>query len=452
MTAKLNPFQLLAIGLMLLAMFLGAGNTIFAPMVGQQAGKTAWLPMAGFLLTGVGLVLLAIVALARVGGRVETLSDRVHPRFTTVFCALLFLALGPLYVIPRTVSVVYEISVRPNFDLPAGADRWMLLAFSAVFMVFSVLLSLNTGKFVDRLGKVITPVFSALLAVIVVKSLITPMSAPGDAVEPYVEGAFLKGFTEGYFTMDALAAFAFGGVFIQSIKAVGIRGNRELSRVFVKAGVITVLGLSVLHISLAWIGATSVGAIGHRDNGGVVLAESAQHLLGQAGVLMIGAVIFLTGITTNIACLSAAAEHFSRSAPRMSYRNWVFVFAAVGLVITNFGLNTILEASVPLLVLLYPMAITLVLLSLLNRYFHGYRSVYAGAMIGAGAIAVCDAIKEAGLLVDELDETLGFLPLFADGGGWILPALLGAIVGYIVGAVRKDRPQRCEADEVVVAS
>ncbi|ARK32285.1 Branched-chain amino acid transport system 2 carrier protein [Halalkalibacter krulwichiae] len=60
------PFsQVLAIGLMLFAMFLGAGNVIFAPMVGQQAGTNTWVAMGGFLITGVGLVLLAIVALTR---------------------------------------------------------------------------------------------------------------------------------------------------------------------------------------------------------------------------------------------------------------------------------------------------------------------------------------------------------------------------------------------------
>ncbi|GAB3288214.1 branched-chain amino acid transport system II carrier protein [Parasphingorhabdus pacifica] len=452
MTAKLNPLQLLAIGLMLLAMFLGAGNTIFAPMVGQQAGIRTWIPMTGFLLAGVGLVFLAIVALARAGGRVEVLTDRVHPRFTSIFGALLFLTLGPLYVIPRTVSVVYEISIRPSLEIPDESGRWVLFGFSVVFTLLSVFLSLNPGKFVDRMGKLITPVFSVFLAVIVIKSVITPMSEPQNAVAPYTEGALLKGFTEGYFTMDALAAFVFGGVFIQSIKAIGVRGNRELSRVFIKAGVITAIGLSVLHISLAWIGATSVGAIGYRDNGGVVLAESAHHLLGYAGVLMIGTVIFLTGVTTNVACLSSSAEYFSRAAPRISYRNWVFTFAGIGILITNFGLNTILELAAPILSLLYPLAITLILLSLLNTYFHGYRSVYVGAMIGAGVVAVFDAIKAADIYVDEINSALAFVPLFSDGGGWVLPALIGAVAGFGVGTFRKDAAQQFESEDAVATS
>ncbi|WP_235001624.1 branched-chain amino acid transport system II carrier protein [Halobacillus sp. Marseille-P3879] len=108
------PFsKILIIGLMLFAMFLGAGNVIFAPIVGQQAGTNTWIAMTGFLITGVGLVLLAIVALTRGGGTVEKLASRVHPKFAVVFSVLLFLALGPFYVIPRTTSVVYEIAIKP---------------------------------------------------------------------------------------------------------------------------------------------------------------------------------------------------------------------------------------------------------------------------------------------------------------------------------------------------
>ena len=44
-----------AIGLMLFALFLGAGNLIFPPVLGQQAGENVWVATIGFLVTGVGL-------------------------------------------------------------------------------------------------------------------------------------------------------------------------------------------------------------------------------------------------------------------------------------------------------------------------------------------------------------------------------------------------------------
>ncbi|PTY83891.1 branched-chain amino acid transport system II carrier protein, partial [Heyndrickxia sporothermodurans] len=333
---KTLPFsQVLAIGFMLFAMFLGAGNVIFAPMVGQQAGTNTWIAMSGFLITGVGLVLLAIIALTRGGGTVEKLAGRVHPLFATIFSVLLFLTLGPIYVIPRTTSVVYEIAINPLVNDKINTSLY-LFVFSALFIILTIFLSWNTTKFVDRLGKLITPIFGILLLILILKSIITPMGSIGEPQKNYLTGIFLKGFTQGYYTMDVLAAFVFGGIFIKSISTLGIKSEKEVSKLFIKAGLITIIGLIILQISMAWIGASSVEAIGYKDNGGEVLAQSAKALLGQMGIYIIGIVIFLTGITTNVACLAAVSEYFNRIFPSISYKKWLILFSILSLTITNF--------------------------------------------------------------------------------------------------------------------
>ncbi|TKI23115.1 branched-chain amino acid transporter, partial [Bacillus cereus] len=62
MKGRLRPGDTVAIGLMLFALFLGAGNLIFPPVLGQQAGENVWIATIGFLVTGVGLPLLAVTA------------------------------------------------------------------------------------------------------------------------------------------------------------------------------------------------------------------------------------------------------------------------------------------------------------------------------------------------------------------------------------------------------
>lgn len=436
MNDKLPFSKILVIGLMLFAMFLGAGNVIFAPIVGQQAGTSTWVAMGGFLITGVGLVLLAIIALTRGGGTVEKLASRVHPKFAVVFSILLFLALGPFYVIPRTTSVVYEIAIKPVVG-PENTSLYLFI-FSFIFIVFTILLSWNTTKFVDRLGKMITPVFSILLLVLVITSIINPMGEIGAPQEEYMSGVFLKGFTEGYYTMDVLAAFVFGGIFIKSIKGYGIKSEQEVSKLFIKAGVIATVGLVALQISMAWIGATSVDAIGFKDNGGEVLAQSSEYLLGPAGIYLIGLVILLTGITTNVACLGAVSEYFERIQKSVSYKKWIIVFAILSLIFTNFGLNTILTMASPVLLLLYPLAIALIVLIFTNNLFNGYQSVYVGTIIGVSVIAILDAIKETGFAVDTIDSYFGFIPLFSSGAGWIVTGILGFVIGFIVAKIKKE--------------
>lgn len=436
MNDKLPFSKILIIGLMLFAMFLGAGNVIFAPIVGQQAGTNIWVAMGGFLITGVGLVLLAIMALTRGGGTVEKLASRVHPKFAVVFSILLFLALGPFYVIPRTTSVVYEIAIKPV----VGSDNTSLylFIFSVIFIGLTILLSWNTTKFVDRLGKMIAPVFSILLLVLVVTSIVNPMGEIGEPQEEYMNGVFLKGFTQGYLTMDVLAAFVFGGIFIKSIKGYGIKSEKEISKIFIKAGLITTAGLVALQVSMAWIGATSVDAIGFKENGGEILAQSSEFLLGPVGIYIIGLVILLTGITTNVACLGAVSEYFERIQSSLSYKKWIIVFAILSLIFTNFGLNTILTMASPVLLLLYPLAIALIALIFANNMFNGHQSVYVGTIIGVGIVAILDALKDAGIAPDAINDTFSFIPLFANGAGWIITGIIGFIVGLVIAKVKKE--------------
>lgn len=439
MEKKLPFSQILAIGFMLFAMFLGAGNVIFAPIVGQQAGTNTWIAMGGFLITGVGLVLLAIIALTRGGGTVEKLAGRVHPKFATGFSILLFLTLGPIYVLPRTTSVVYEIGIHPLVQGQTNGSLY-LLVFSIIFFILTIVLSWNTTKFVDRLGKMITPIFVGLLILLVGKSLITPMGSFGPPTGEYIESgsAFLKGFTEGYYTMDVLAAFVFGGIFIKSISAYGLKSEKEVSTTFIKAGLITIAGLVTLQVSMAWIGATSLEPLGYLNNGGEVLAQSSMILFGQIGIYIIGIVILLTGITTNVACLSAVSEYFERIVPSVSYKKWLLIFAALSLVITNFGLNTILTMASPVLLLLYPLAIGLIALIFVNNFFNGHQSVYIGTIIGVGFVAVLDALKEANIAPDAINSIFGFIPLFKNGAGWIITGLIGFFAGLLIAKLKKD--------------
>lgn len=450
-SVQLSFTQLLAVGLMLLAMFLGAGNIIFAPMLGQLAGTNTWTAMIGFLITGVGFVLLAIIALAISGGTVDKLAGRVNHTFGVFFSIALFLTLGPIYVIPRTTSVVYEIAIHPVIS-DSLSPKLILFIFSFIFIVLTVALSLNPSKFVDRIGKILTPVFAVLLAIFVILSIIRPMGSIGEPQEPYLSNAFFKGFVEGYYTMDVLAAFVFGGIFIKSIAALGVRGHRDTSKVFIQAGIITVIGLSLLQLSMAWIGVTSVDSIGLQENGGQVLALSAIHLFGYGGIFLLGTVIFITGITTNIACLSSVGEYFARIFPKVSYKNWLYILAAISFVITNFGLTKILEYSAPILLLLYPLAITLIILAFTNNWFKGYQSVYVGAIIGSGFVAVLDALKEFSIFTDPLNEWFGFIPLFEAGAGWIITGLLGAMIGYIVAVVQKHDGREFDISGEVIES
>lgn len=58
-----NKNRFITIGLMLFALFFGAGNLIFPAAMGQVAGENLGWALLGFCITGVGLPLLGVMAI-----------------------------------------------------------------------------------------------------------------------------------------------------------------------------------------------------------------------------------------------------------------------------------------------------------------------------------------------------------------------------------------------------
>ncbi|MFD2446349.1 branched-chain amino acid transport system II carrier protein [Bacillus sp. CGMCC 1.16607] len=430
-----------AIGLMLFALFFGAGNMIFPPFLGQEAGENVWPAIVGFLLTGVGLPLLGVIAIAR-NGDLQTLANRVHPLFSIIFSVILYLTIGPFFGIPRTGTVSYEISVTPFLTETLKQSSFPLFIYSLIFFGLTAWLSLNPSKLVDRIGKYLTPALLLIIAILIMKSLITPMGEPGLPNEAYSNTPFFKGFVEGYLTLDAIAALVFGIVVIGSIRDKGITDKTAITKACMKAGIIAATGLAIVYIALSYIGATSVSAIGTKENGASLLSDAATYLFGSTGLLILGLAITLACLTTSIGLVSSCAQYFSKILPKITYRNLVFILSIFSLIIANIGLTQLINISLPVLIMIYPIAIVLIILSYFHNFFHGYSTVYIFALIPTGFISLIDGLKTAGIPTKFMINILSDLPFYSEGIGWVVPAIIGTGVGYIIallfGAAKKS--------------
>lgn len=98
---------------MLFGMFFGAGNLIFPASMGQMAGNQMWQAVAGFLITGVGLPLLGVVALgvSRKNGLLEV-SSQVGRHYGIFFTSMLYLTIGPSFAIPRCATVAFSVGLE----------------------------------------------------------------------------------------------------------------------------------------------------------------------------------------------------------------------------------------------------------------------------------------------------------------------------------------------------
>jgi LIVCS family branched-chain amino acid:cation transporter len=426
---RLQGSDLLALGFMTFALFLGAGNIIFPPSAGMAAGEHIGLAALGFLLTGVGLPLLTIVALARVGGGMPLLTAPLGKRAGILFAVAVYLAIGPLFATPRTAVVSFEMGVAPF----TGNSGTPLLIYSLAYFAAVMFLSLNPGQLVDRIGKFITPVLLAALLVLGGAALLVPAGEIGQVSADYQAAPFVQGFLQGYLTMDTLGALVFGIVIASAIRDRGVTDARLITRYSVIAGLIAAVGLSLVYLALFYLGATSQGIAGEAQNGVQILTTYVQHTFGIAGSLLLAIVITLACLTTAVGLLTACGEFFSSLLP-ISYRVVVVIFGCFSLLVANQGLTQLISVSVPVLVGLYPLAIVLVALNLLGGLWLSPRRVFVPVMTVTLIFGLVDGFAAAGFkqLVPRLFSEM---PLAAQSLGWLVPVLVTLLLAAALDRV-----------------
>lgn len=421
---------------MLFALFFGAGNLIFPPQLGQAAGENIFSANLGFIITGVGLPVLAIMALGFSGkSDLQALASRVHPAYGVFFTVALYLTIGPLFAIPRTNTVAYEIGIIPFVE----TDSYLpLLIFTIIFFGLTLFFVLQAQRLVDIVGKILTPILLIVIALLIIASFINPMGNIGAPTEAYATGSFFTGFQEGYLTMDALAAFVFGIIIINIMKDRGAKTRKEIMVSTTKIALIAALLLGAIYSSLAYMGAKSVEELGYLDNGGAILSAASNFYFGGYGKIILAIIVIAACLTTSIGLITSCASYFTKLIPALSYKVWATIFTIFSAVISNFGLNKIIEYSVPVLYALYPLAMCLMVLTFLHPLFKGKKEVYQVSIAFTLIIGVIDGLSAAGVNIDAITDWLGqYLPFYSQGLGWIIPALIGGFIGFIFNIVKK---------------
>lgn len=428
---KLSRRVQLLLGFTLFSMFFGAGNLIFPPGVGAQAGTLTWPAMAGMAVSAVGLPVLGVVAVARSGG-LDALGDRVHPLFSKVFTIVAYLAIGPCLAIPRTASTSFEMAVPPFVGAEAPLALLQLI-YSLVFFALALTVALRPEKLTDRLGKIMCPILLVLILVTFIGTLIDPLEGYGaPQSELYAAAPVARGFLDGYQTMDTIAALVFGIIIALNIRARGVEEDGDVVRYTVRSGWMAGVLLLAVYAMLAHIGALSGGAFPGATNGAVVLTNLIPALFGTPGSLLLAAIFIIACFNVCVGLICSCAEYFNLICPRLSYRVWAVLFAVVSMLIANAGLDMILKVSVPALSIIYPVAIALIALSFFQRWLEGRPMVYPVTILLTGIASILYTLRDLKALPAAASDLLGALPLAGQGLGWVLPALVGTALGLLL--------------------
>lgn len=418
--------RLITTGLMLFALFFGAGNLIFPPVLGASAGPGLPAVMAGFLATGVLLPLVAIIAVSTSGEGIVGLARRVGRGFGLVMPAAVYLAIGPLYAIARVTTVSYELTARPLLELagiPVGP--WALPVHALVFLAVSSLIALRPSRLADRIGRWLTPAL-LLLIIVLCAVAISAGRVVDRAPEPaYATAPVAQGLTQGYFTMDVLAATVFGIVVLNALRGQGISDQRRIVAYTSGAGCLAAALLAGVYVGLAMIGARTPGPV---NDGTALLRAAADDGLGRAGVVIFGAIVLLACLTTAVGLLSAWAGYASTLLARTSFEGQLLGAAGVTFILSNLGLAAIIQIISPVTLLLYPMTITLITVTIVDVVAPGHlRAAYRWGVAVSGLLGLVSALADVGVAAPS--QALARTGMWDDATGWILPTVVAVLVG-----------------------
>lgn len=432
----LSKKDLLLIGLMLFSLFFGAGNLIFPPFLGQSAGDKTWLAMIAFFITAVGFPVLGVVAVAKSGG-LTNLAKRVNNVFAVVFTVLVYLSIGPGLGIPRAGSLPFEMVVSPY--LPQTISKsFALFLFTFIFFSVAYWLSLSPTKLINRMGKVLTPLLLLLIAIIFLGSLFKPLGSYSAASGDYSTNPLVKGFLDGYLTMDTIAALNFGIVIALAIKSKGIEDEKTVVSISIKAGLIAGGLLVLIYSLLAHLGATSGFRFGVTENGAQTLTNVTTYIFGKPGAILLAATFTLACLTTSVGLITSCSQYFATLTNRISYKSFVRILSLSSMVLANLGLTKILAISVPVLNAIYPIAIMLIVLSMLDNLLKESSLVYKFTILFTGVVSVVDALSQVGFKLDFISDLFSKLPLYPQGLGWVVPALFGMILGLLSTTIKNN--------------
>lgn len=432
MKNKLSLRNLMFIGSMLFGLFFGAGNLIFPVFLGQQAGNHVLLAIIGFLIAGVGLPLLGVAGMGMTrSDNVFELAKKVNRPYAYGFTVLLYLTIGPFFATPRLATSSFQMGIVP-FIKP-GQDKLILAIFSVIFFFVAWFFARKPSKLMTYVGKWLTPMFLILLGILIVVAFVKPIGnlsfLPNNS---YIHSPAFSGFTEGYNTMDALASLAFGSIVVDAIKNLGITEPAQIAKDTIKSGVISIILMGAIYSLLALIGTMSLGQFTRAENGGITLAQIFNYYFGSFGSILLALIVIIACLKTAIGLVSAFGESMHNMFPKLSYKFLIVFASVVPCVFANVGLTNIIKYSTPVLMFIYPLAIVLILLAVLSPFLGDSRWVYGMTTLFTIVPAILSGAKAmpTNLQIDWLISLNNYLPFSSRGLSWIIPAIIGLVIGY----------------------
>jgi branched-chain amino acid uptake carrier len=425
--------ELLMIGLMVFSIFFGAGNLIFPPIIGKQAGTNVVTTMLFFSITAIIFPILGVVAVAKSNG-LRNLANRVDPIFSIIFTIATYLAIGPALAMPRAGTLPFEIAISPY--IPANVSKGLILfIYTTVFFGVVYWLSLSPNKLLERISKITSPIFLVLILMLFVGTFLKPM---GEYMPPeplYAKNMGLQGFLDGYLTLDALAGLNYGLVVVYVIKQKNVLEESKIAKIVISTGIFAGILLFVVYMMLAHVGASSISKFPNTSNGAEILADVMKYLYGNFGAVLLACMFTVACLNIGVGLTTSLSQYFHSMVKRVPYKVWATIWVIWSYMLANLGLNKIMEYSVPVLLAIYPASLVLIVLALIDKYIKGSSTVYRFVIYPTVVISIIHTLDKINIEIPLASSLVKKLPLQSADLGWLSAAGICFVIGFIISKV-----------------
>ena len=287
----------------------------------------------------------------------------------------------------------------------------------------------NETGVIDKIGKYLTPGLVIILLVIIVKCIVDPIGVMNVATENQI---FLKGFAEGYQTMDALGAALMTGIVVNDLKRKGYLNEQERVKLVKWVGLVAFLLLAIIYGGLIYVGATASKIYTVQYTRVDILLGTVQHILGSTGKFAIGIAVSLACLTTSVGLSAVAGDFLSGiTKNKLGYKPIVLATVFVSGLISLAGVEGLINAAVPILSTVYPIIMVLIFLGIFDKYIK-YDMTFKGAVLATFVVSLVEVLNSKFKILEGFTDIIKTLPLSSVGFEWLLPAIVtGAIFGLI---------------------
>lgn len=364
-------------GLALFAMFFGAGNVLFPLHLGANAGQHILPTMWGFLLIGVGVPFLGLLATSLFNGSYHDFFGRLGKYPAFILTTFLMILIGPLVAIPRTEATTFHAILPFLPDVLQNSAAFSFL-FSLIYCGIVFALAYQETKVVAILGLILSPIKILSFSCLVIIGLLymePPLISDLTSLE-----AFKNGMSHGYNTMDLLGAFFFCTVAFQSIR-LETRGtdtegphphqqrNHKLTILTLKSCILGAIITAAVYIGFMFVAHGHANALqGLREE--QMINAVSYAVLGKFGGLFVCIAVSFACIATALALTTVSTDYLHREIFKKSIsKHWCLGFIVVmTTLMSNIGFQGIMKISVPILNVIYPTLIVLCIMNILYKW------------------------------------------------------------------------------------